>query len=232
MSDIILKIEGLKKYYGNNDNLVKAIDGIDLTIEEGQFVSVLGASGSGKTTLIELMSGILPSTEGTISIDDTIITDLEEPDLTIMRRENIGIVFQKFNLLKMLNTYENIVLPCKISHKDIDKEYLQQIIKSLEIEDQIQKYPNQMSGGQQQRVAIARALITKPKILLADEPTGSLDHKNSINTIKLLKKLNKEFNQTIVMITHNKFLTQYTDRIITIEDGKIVKDVKNEIFNH
>ena len=218
MSDIILKIEGLKKYYGNNDNLVKAIDGIDLTIEEGQFVSVLGASGSGKTTLIELMSGILPSTAGTISIDDTIITDLEEPDLTIMRRENIGIVFQKFNLLKMLNTYENIVLPCKISHKDIDKEYLHQIIKNLEIEDQIQKYPNQMSGGQQQRVAIARALITKPKILLADEPTGSLDHKNSINTIKLLKKLNKEFNQTIVMITHNKFLTQYTDRIITIED--------------
>lgn len=232
MSETILKTEGLKKYYGNNDNLVKAVDGINLTIEEGQFVSVLGASGSGKTTLIELMSGIIKPTSGEIRINGKVITELEEPDLTIMRRENIGIVFQKFNLLNMLTGYENIILPCKISNKDIDKQYLNQIIKYLEIENQMQKYPSQMSGGQQQRVAIARALMTKPKIVLADEPTGSLDHKNSINTVKLLKILNEEFKQTIIMITHNEFLTQYTNRIITIEDGKIVKDIKNEIINH
>lgn len=227
MKNIILELKDLKKYYGQSDNLVKAIDGIDLAIEKGSFVSILGASGSGKTTLIELMSGILMPTSGEVIVNEKTINNLEEPELTIMRRENIGIVFQKFNLLKMLTGYENIILPCKIAHKDIDQCYLNDIVTQLGISDQIDKYPSQMSGGQQQRIAIARALITKPAVLLADEPTGSLDHDNSIKTVQLLQKLNQSLRQTIIMITHNEHLTSYTDRTIILEDGHIVKDMKN-----
>ena len=227
MKNIILELKDLKKYYGQSDNLVKAIDGIDLTIEKGSFVSILGASGSGKTTLIELMSGILMPTSGEVIINGKTINNLEEPELTIMRRENIGIVFQKFNLLKMLTGYENIVLPCKIAHKNIDQSYLNEIVTQLGMSDQLDKYPSQMSGGQQQRIAIARALITKPAVLLADEPTGSLDHDNSIKTVQLLQKINQSLHQTIIMITHNEHLTSYTDRTIILEDGHIVKDMKN-----
>jgi putative ABC transport system ATP-binding protein len=227
--EIILKIKGLYKTYGEKDTEVKAIDGIDLEIKKGQFVSILGASGSGKTTLLELISGLLSPTSGTIMIDGQRISNLEEPDRTIMRRENIGIVFQQFNLLSMLTGYENIVLPCKIASRKVDDAYFRDIIHSLKIEDQIKKYPSQMSGGQKQRIAIARALITHPKIVLADEQTGSLDHKNSLRTVQLLKTAKEKYQQTIIMITHNEELTKYSDRVIRVEDGKIIKDtLKNE----
>jgi putative ABC transport system ATP-binding protein len=217
----ILTTKKLKKYYGKDTNLVKALDGVDVAMEEGEFVAIVGTSGSGKSTLLHMLGGLDYATEGTVTIREREISAFNETELTIFRRRNIGFVFQNYNLVPVLNVYENIVLPIELDGNKVDEEFVEEIIKTLGIEDKKYSLPNQLSGGQQQRVAIARALATKPAIILADEPTGNLDTKTSQEVIGLLKTSGKKFNQTIVMITHNEALAQLCDRIIHIEDGKI-----------
>lgn len=219
----ILLTKDLKKYYGKEPNLVKALDGVDLSIEEGEFVAIVGSSGSGKSTLLYMLGGLDYSTEGTVIVEGRQLSDLKEDELTIFRRRKIGFVFQNYNLVPVLNVYENIVLPIELDGNRVDEAYVDDILKTLGIEDKKYTYPNQLSGGQQQRVAIARALATKPAIILADEPTGNLDSKTSMEVIGLLKTSGKKFHQTIVMITHNEGLAQLCDRIIHIEDGRILK---------
>ncbi len=218
----ILTVKGLKKYYQKEPNLVKALDGVDIEIEEGQFVAVVGSSGSGKSTLLYMLGGLDYPTEGTVTVRDRELSAFKENELTIFRRRNIGFVFQNYNLVPILNVYENIVLPIELDGNRIDGEYVGEILKTLGIEDKKFNMPNQLSGGQQQRVAIARALATKPSIILADEPTGNLDSKTSLEVVGLLKTTGRKFNQTIVMITHNEGLAQLCDRIIHIEDGKLL----------
>lgn len=218
----ILLTKDLKKYYGAEPNLVKALDGVDLSIEEGEFVAVVGSSGSGKSTLLYMLGGLDYSTEGSVIVDGKQLSDLNEEELTIFRRRKIGFVFQNYNLVPVLNVYENIVLPIELDGNKVDEAYVDDILKTLGIEDKRYNYPNQLSGGQQQRVAIARALATMPAIILADEPTGNLDSKTSMEVIGLLKTSGRKFHQTIVMITHNEGLAQLCDRIIHIEDGRIV----------
>ncbi|MBQ4523004.1 MAG: ABC transporter ATP-binding protein [Lachnospiraceae bacterium] len=219
----VLRTEGLKKYYGNNVNQVKALDGVDLSVKQGEFVAIVGTSGSGKSTLLHMLGGLDQPTSGKVYVEDKDIFSLKKEALTVFRRRKIGFVFQAYNLIPVLNVYENIVLPMELDGNDVDKKYVNNVIESLGLSEKIKNMPNQLSGGQQQRVAIARALATKPAILLADEPTGNLDSRTSQDVLSLLKVTGQNFGQTMVMITHNEEIAQMADRIIRIEDGKIVK---------
>ncbi len=221
----VVEVKNLKKYYGKDENLVKALDGINLEINEGEFVCIVGTSGSGKSTLLNMIGGLDRPTDGEIKIANKDISKLSDDELTIFRRREIGFVFQQFNLIPILNVYENIVLPIELDGNKIDNKHVDLVIKSLGLENKIYNLPNNLSGGQQQRVAIARALASKPSIILADEPTGNLDSKTSQDVMGLLKIMSKKFNQTIVMITHNEEIAQMGDKIIRIEDGKIVSKV-------
>lgn len=219
----ILKTSNLKKYYGNGENLVKAIDNDNIDIKEGEFVAIVGKSGSGKSTLLHMMGGLDNPTEGKVYINDKDIFSLKEEKLAIFRRRNIGFIFQNFNLIPSLNVWENITLPVGLDGKEINKPFVTDIINSLGLESKVDALPNTLSGGQQQRVAIARALVARPAIILADEPTGNLDSKTSDEVMSLLKTMIKKYNQTLVMITHDEAIAQMADRVIYIEDGKVVK---------
>lgn len=217
----ILRTDNLKKYYDESVVPVKAIDGVDITINQGEFVAIVGTSGSGKSTLLNMIGGLDRPTSGSVIIDGKSIFDLKDEELTIFRRRKIGFVFQAFNLVPVLNVYENIVLPIQLDGNTVDVQFVEQVIRMLGLNGKKESLPNQLSGGQQQRVAIARALATKPSIILADEPTGNLDSKTSQDVLGLLKMTSAKFNQTIVMITHNEEIAQMADRIIRIEDGKV-----------
>ena len=219
---IILETNKLKKYYGEGESLVKALDGVDLQVEQGEFVSIVGTSGSGKSTLLHMLGGLDHPTGGSVLVDGRDISSLKEDELAIFRRRKIGFVFQSYNLVPVLNVYENIVFPIQLDGNPIDKGYVDKIVKTLGLEGKINSLPSQLSGGQQQRVAIARALAAKPAIILADEPTGNLDSATSQDVLGLLKVTARKFEQTIVMITHNEEIAQMADRMIRIEDGKIV----------
>lgn len=219
----ILSVRNLKKYYNTGENTVKALDGIDLDICKGEFLAVVGTSGSGKSTLLHMLGGLDNPTSGEIIIDGRNISGLSRDELTVYRRRKIGFVFQNYNLLPLMNVYENIVLPIKLDGIKPDDDYVEEILKLLKLEDKKYFMPNQLSGGQQQRVALARALAIKPAIILADEPTGNLDSRTSQDVLGLIKISSQNMAQTIVMITHNEEIAQMADRIIRIEDGKIVK---------
>ncbi|OPJ61305.1 ABC transporter ATP-binding protein [Clostridium oryzae] len=219
----ILQVKELRKQYGSKFNPVKAVDGINISIEEKKFVAIIGTSGSGKSTLLNIMGGLDKPSSGSIEIGGKSLSELTDKELTIFRRRHIGFIFQNYNLVPMLSVYENIVLPVVLDGKQADEKYFDDIVTMLGLEDKLDNLPNNLSGGQQQRVAIARALITKPNIILADEPTGNLDSKTSEEVIKLLKESSKKFNQTIVMITHNDEIAKNADTIIHIEDGKVVE---------
>lgn len=218
----ILSTHDLTKIYGNGDNEVHALSHVSLGIEEGTFVSIIGSSGSGKSTLLNLLGGLDRPTSGEVIVDGKSIFEMRDEELTIFRRRKIGFVFQNYNLMPILNVYENIVLPIELDGAKIDEAYVERIMDMLKLSEKRYAMPNQLSGGQQQRVAIARALAAKPSIILADEPTGNLDSKTSMDVIALLKLTSKEFAQTIVMITHNEEIATIADRMIRIEDGKIV----------
>lgn len=217
----ILKTVDLKKYYGTGENMVKALDGVDLSVEEGEFVAVVGTSGSGKSTLLHMLGGLDYATSGNVIVAGKEIFKLNESELTIFRRRNIGFIFQNYNLVPILNVYENIVLPIQLDGEKPDRMFIKEIMQMLGIMEKKSSMPNQLSGGQQQRVAIARALASKPAIILADEPTGNLDSKTSQEVLGLLKLTGEQFHQTIVMITHNDAMAQLADRVIRIEDGRI-----------
>ena len=219
----IVKTINLKKYYNTGENTVKALDGIDLDICKGEFLAVVGTSGSGKSTLLHMLGGLDNPTSGEVIIDGRNISGLSRDELTVYRRRKIGFVFQNYNLLPLMNVYENIVLPIKLDGIKPDDDYVEEILKLLKLEDKKYFMPNQLSGGQQQRVALARALAIKPAIILADEPTGNLDSRTSQDVLGLIKISSQNLAQTIVMITHNEEIAQMADRIIRIEDGKIVK---------
>lgn len=218
----ILQISNLKKYYGSGETAVKALDGVSFSVEEGEFVAVVGTSGSGKSTLLHMMGGLDRPTEGKVSVSGVDIFAMKDDALTIFRRRKIGFIFQSYNLVPVLNVYENVTLPIGLDGNQVDKAYLDDIIKTLGLESKLYSLPNQLSGGQQQRVAIARALAAKPAIILADEPTGNLDSRTGMDVMGLLKMTGEKFRQTIVMITHNEEMAQMADRIIRIEDGRIV----------
>ena len=218
----ILSAKGLVKYYGQGESLVKAVDHSSFSVEKGEFVAIVGTSGSGKTTILNLVGGLDVPDEGEIIIDGQDISGMKPDELTIFRRRKIGFIFQNYNLVTVLNTYKNIVMPVRLDGNKVDEAYIRRIAAMLGIEKKLKAYPNQLSGGQQQRVAIARALSAKPAIILADEPTGNLDSRTSQEVMGLLKMTSREFSQTIVMITHNEEIAQLADRIIHIEDGKIV----------
>ncbi len=218
----ILKTQDLRKIYGSGDTEVRALDGVNLSVGKGEFVAVVGTSGSGKSTLLHMIGGLDRPTGGTVTVDGKDIFSLKDEELTIFRRRKIGFVFQNYNLVPVLNVYENIVLPIQLDGGKIDREYVDAIIQTLGLERKLQNLPNNLSGGQQQRVAIARALAAKPAIILADEPTGNLDSRTSQDVMSLLKVTSQKFVQTIVMITHNEEIAQMADRIIRIEDGRIV----------
>lgn len=218
----ILETTALTKIYGSGETAVHALDGVDFTVKKGEFVAIVGMSGSGKSTLLHMLGGLDRPTSGSVKVDGKDIFSLKEEALTIFRRRKIGFVFQNYNLVPVLNVYENIVLPIQLDGNVPDKAYVKQIVDTLGIESKLQNLPNKLSGGQQQRVAIARALASKPAIILADEPTGNLDSKTSQDVLGLLKVTSQKFSQTIVMITHNEEIAQLSDRIIHIEDGKIV----------
>lgn len=218
----VLKAENLKKYYGNDDTTVKALDGVNLSVCDGEFVAIVGTSGSGKSTLLHMLGGLDRPTEGKVIVTDKDIFSLKENALTIFRRRKIGFIFQSYNLIPVLNVYENIVLPVELDGNSVDNKYIDEVINTLGLSKKINNFVSQLSGGQQQRVAIARALASKPAIILADEPTGNLDSKTSLDVLGLLKITSEKFKQTIVMITHNEEIAQMADRIIHIEDGRIV----------
>lgn len=222
----VLETIDLKKHYGENETKVKALDSVNINIKRGEFVAIVGTSGSGKSTLLHMLGGLDRPTSGKVLVENKDIFTLKEDELTIFRRRKIGFVFQSFNLVPVLNVYENIVLPIELDGNEPDSIYVDKIIKTLGLESKMYNLPNNLSGGQQQRVAIARALATKPAIILADEPTGNLDSKTTIDVMGLLKVTSSKFNQTIVMITHSEEVAQMADRIIRIEDGKIVGDDK------
>lgn len=222
----ILQTSGLKKIYGSGENAVHALEDVNLTIEKGEFVSIVGTSGSGKSTLLHMLGGLDRPTAGKVLVDGKDIFSLKDEALTIFRRRKIGFVFQAYNLVPVLNVYENIVLPIELDGGKIDKDFIRQIAQTLGLDGRMDALPGQLSGGQQQRVAIARALAAGPAIILADEPTGNLDSRTSQDVLSLLKVTSQKFSQTIVMITHNEEIAQMADRIIHIEDGKIV--AKNE----
>lgn len=218
----ILETSELKKYYGTQSNLVRALDGVDLTVEQGEFVAIVGTSGSGKSTLLHMLGGLDNPTSGKVSVGGKELSKMNDDQLTIFRRRNIGFVFQNYNLVPILNVYENIVLPVELDGEKADKELVDKIVRILGLSQKLDSLPGNLSGGQQQRVAIARAMATKPAIILADEPTGNLDSKTSQEVLGLLKMTSQQFQQTIVMITHNNEIAQLADRIIRIEDGRIV----------
>jgi putative ABC transport system ATP-binding protein len=218
----ILKTNELIKYYGSEPSLVKALDGVVLNVEPGEFVAIVGTSGSGKSTLLHMLGGLDNPTSGSVSVDGKELSKMNDDQLTIFRRRNIGFVFQNYNLVPILNVYENIVLPIELDGEKPDKAFIDKIVRMLGLSEKLDNLPNNLSGGQQQRVAIARALATKPAIILADEPTGNLDSKTSQEVLGLLKMTSKQFHQTIVMITHNNEIAQLADRIVRIEDGTIV----------
>ena len=218
----VLETKDLKKYYGSGDTQVKALDGVDLTVENGEFVAIVGTSGSGKSTLLHMLGGLDRPTGGSVLVEGRDIFALKDEELTIFRRRKIGFVFQSYNLVPVLSVYDNIVLPIQLDGGRVDEDYVSQVIEALGLEQKLDRLPNQLSGGQQQRVAIARALATKPAILLADEPTGNLDSKTSQDVLSLMKVTGQRFAQTMVMITHNEEIAQLSDRIVRIEDGRIV----------
>ena len=218
----ILSTRNLRKIYGTGENEVHALDGVDLQVEKGEFVAVVGTSGSGKSTLLHMLGGLDRPTSGTVTVDGKDIFTLKDEELTIFRRRKIGFVFQNYNLVPVLNVYENILLPVQLDGDEPDEKYITSIIDMLGLSSKLQNLPNNISGGQQQRVAIARALAAKPAIILADEPTGNLDSRTSQDVLGLLKVSSQKFAQTIVMITHNEEIAQLADRIIRIEDGKIM----------
>ena len=218
----VLQTHELKKYYGSGDTLVKALDGVDLTVEEGEFVAIVGTSGSGKSTLLHMLGGLDRPTSGTVTVEGKNIFSLKDEALTIFRRRKIGFVFQAYNLVPVLSVYDNIVLPIQLDGAQVDRRHVASIIHALGLDQKLNSLPGQLSGGQQQRVAIARALATKPAILLADEPTGNLDTATSQDVLSLMKTMGRTFRQTMVMITHNEEIAQLADRIVRIEDGRIV----------
>ncbi len=226
----ILRTENLKKYYGKGETCVKALDGVNFTVEKGEFVSIVGTSGSGKSTLLNMLGGLDRPTSGNVMIDGKNIGTLRDEALTIFRRRKIGFVFQNYNLVPVLNVYENIVLPIELDGNKVDKDFVRHVTETLGLSDKIYALPAQLSGGQQQRVAIARALASKPVILLADEPTGNLDSVTSQEVLELLKATGERFEQTMVMITHNEEIAQMADRIVRIEDGRIAKTGKGGGF--
>ena len=217
----ILETKDLRKFYGSGDTQVKALDGVDLSVENGEFVAIVGTSGSGKSTLLHMLGGLDRPTSGAVLVDGKDIFSLKDEELTIFRRRKIGFVFQSYNLVPVLSVYENIVLPIQLDGGKVDQSYVNQVIEALGLEQKLQNLPSQLSGGQQQRVAIARALATKPAIILADEPTGNLDSKTSQDVLSLMKVTGQKFAQTMVMITHNEEIAQMADRIVRIEDGRI-----------
>lgn len=221
---IILETKALKKIYGCGDTQVKALDGIDLTVERGEFVAIVGSSGSGKSTFLNMIGGLDIPSSGEVIVEQKRLQELSDDELTIFRRRKIGFIFQQYNLIPMLNVWENIILPLKMDGKRVDKEYVLEITRVLGLNERLESFPNKLSGGQQQRVAIARALAIKPAIVLADEPTGNLDSKTSQDVLGLLKITSERFNQTVIMITHNEEIAQLADYILRIEDGKIVKE--------
>ena len=219
----ILETKDLRKFYGSGDTQVKALDGVDLSVENGEFVAIVGTSGSGKSTLLHMLGGLDRPTSGAVLVDGKDIFSLKDEELTIFRRRKIGFVFQSYNLVPVLSVYENIVLPIQLDGGKVDQSYVNQVIEALGLEQKLENLPSQLSGGQQQRVALARALATKPAIILADEPTGNLDSKTSQDVLSLMKVTGQKFAQTMVMITHNEEIAQMADRIVRIEDGRIVK---------
>lgn len=220
----ILEVKNLSKIYGKGDTLVKAVDDVSFTVEQGEFVAIIGPSGSGKSTLLHIIGGVDTPTTGNVIIDGTDITKLKESPLSIFRRRQIGLVYQFYNLIPILTVEENLTLPLLLDGRKPNKEQIDYLVSNLGLGDRLKHLPNQLSGGQQQRVSIGRALANNPALLLADEPTGNLDSENSKEIVALLRKFNKEHNQTVIMITHDERIAQSADRIIAIEDGKIVKD--------
>lgn len=220
----ILEVKNLSKIYGKGDTLVKAVDDVSFTVEQGEFVAIIGPSGSGKSTLLHIIGGVDTPTTGNVIIDGTDITKLKESPLSIFRRRQIGLVYQFYNLIPILTVEENLTLPLLLDGRKPNKEQIDYLVSNLGLGDRLKHLPNQLSGGQQQRVSIGRALANNPALLLADEPTGNLDSENSKEIVALLRKFNREHNQTLIMITHDERIAQSADRIIAIEDGKIVKD--------
>ncbi|OUN35816.1 ABC transporter ATP-binding protein [Lachnoclostridium sp. An76] len=223
INNTVLQARGLKKYYGKGETQVRALDGVDLDIERGKFTAIIGTSGSGKSTLLNMLSGLDTPTEGSIRVGETELATLNSEQATIFRRRQIGFIFQNYNLVPVLSVWENIILPISLDGQKPDKKFIMEIINLLGLEKKLDSLPNTLSGGQQQRVAIARALASKPSIILADEPTGNLDSKTSDDVIGLLKMTSREFNQTIMMITHNPEIAALADCVIHIEDGRIVE---------
>lgn len=219
---VILQAKDLRKVYGSGESEVTALDGVNLSVEKGEFAAIVGTSGSGKSTLLHLLGGLDVPTSGSVIMDMKQLEQLSDDELTIFRRRKIGFIFQQFNLIPMLNVWENIILPLKLDNKRVDQRYIQEIIEILGLEKKCDSLPGQLSGGQQQRVSIARAMAIKPSVILADEPTGNLDSKTSQDVLGILKVTSERYCQTIVMITHNEEIAQMADRIVRIEDGKIV----------
>lgn len=219
----ILETKGLKKIYGTGETKVSALNDIDLVAERGEFIAIVGSSGSGKTTLLNMIGGLDVPTDGEIWMDGKELQKLSDGELTVFRRRKIGFIFQQYNLIPMLNVWENIILPLKMDGRVVDKEYVMEIVNILGIREKLKNIPNELSGGQQQRVAIARALAIKPTLILADEPTGNLDSRTSQDVLGLLKITSERFNQTVIMITHNEEIAQHADRILRIEDGRIIR---------
>ena len=218
----ILQTKDLKKYYGTEPNITRALDGVNFSVEQGEFVAVVGTSGSGKSTLLHMMGGLDTPTSGSVVVAGKELAKMNDEQLTIFRRRNIGFIFQNYNLVPILNVYENIVLPVELDGDTVDQKFMDEVVTMLGLEDKLKSMPNNLSGGQQQRVAIARALATKPAIILADEPTGNLDSKTSMDVILLMQSISRQFHQTTIMITHNEEIAQMADRTIRIEDGKVV----------
>lgn len=222
----ILKVEHLSKYYGKGETLVKALDDVSFSVERGEFVAIVGTSGSGKSTLLHILGGVDRPTKGKVFVEGEEVYKLDEESLAVFRRRQVGLIYQFYNLIPILNVKENIILPILLDEKKVDEKYLNEIIKTLNLENRVNHLPNELSGGQQQRVSIGRALMNHPSLLLADEPTGNLDSKSGKEIIELLKLSNQKYNQTIIMITHDHNLALNASRIITIDDGKIISDEK------
>lgn len=220
----ILRVENLRKSYGKGENLVNAVDGVSFSVDEGEFVAIVGASGSGKSTLLHLLGGVDKPTSGNVRIKETDIYKLKSDDLAIFRRRNIGIIYQFYNLIPILNVEENITLPCELDGKTVERRKLDDLLNTLNLKDRKKHLPNELSGGQQQRVSIGRAIINNPAIMLADEPTGNLDSKASEEIISYLRLSNEKYNQTVIVITHDEKIAMAADRVIAIDDGKIISD--------